>query len=151
MTDANKVIDQVIDAVNPQFQVLDTTVVQVRSTLNFMYALGYQLDAASKTGRFVSEVKEFQGNRFLSFATAAKLHNLPESAWAVDPATGQAFPANDIVRLKAGFTGIGVRLALASKLVQKVKLSVSKTGQVITQDSMIKPLNEAVLRLVEPA
>lgn len=155
MTDANKVIDQVIDAVVPDlpegFRPLDTTVVQVRSVLNFMYALGYQLDVSGKTGRFVTEVKDFQGNRFLSFATAVKLHNTTEADWGLDEVSGLAFPDNDTVRLKVGFTALGIRLALASKLVKKVKLSVARSGQVICQDPMVKPLNMAVLQLVEPA
>lgn len=137
--------------VKQDFAPLDTTVVQVRSVLNFMYALGYHLDVHAKTGRFVTEVKDFQGNRFLSFATAVKLHNTTEADWGMDETSGLAFPTNNTVRLKTGFTAIGVRLAIASKLIMKAKLSVARSGQVITQDSMIKPLNMAVLRLVEPA
>jgi hypothetical protein len=132
-----------------EFQALDTTVVQVRSVLNFMYTLGYTLDADSKTGRFFTNVKEMQGNRFLSFATAAILHNLSEESWLVNPENGEAHPTC-LIKLRHGFSGLGVRLAMASKLVKKVKLSVAKGGAVITQDIMIKPLNNAVLRLVEP-
>lgn len=130
------------------FEVLDTTVVQVRSVLNFMYTLGYTLDGESKTGRFVTSVKEMQGNRFLSFATATSLHNLTEEQWIIDSTT-LAYPQINLV-LRRGFNPLGVRLAVASKLVKKVKLSVSRSGQVITQDPMVKPMNEAVLRLVEP-
>lgn len=133
--------------VKQDFVALDTTVVQVRSVLNFMYTLGYVLDGASKTGRFVTEASGAQGNRFLSFATAVRLHNLPVSQWAIDGA-GSAFPTG--VSLQAGFTPIGVRLAEASKLVEKVKIAVSRTGQVVTQDVMVKPLNKSVLNLVEP-
>ena len=133
-----------------EFQVLDTTVVQVRSVLNFMYTLGYTLDEEGTTGRFITKAKNAQGNRFLSFATAAKLHNLPTTMWYVDTVTGQVFPeAARSVKFQLGFSAIGVRLALASKLVQKVKLSVSRTGQVITQDAMVKPLNDVVRQLVE--
>jgi hypothetical protein len=132
------------------FQALDTTIVQVRSVLNFMYTLGYTLDEEGKTGRFITKAKSAQGNRYLSFATAAKLHNMPASQWAIDSQTGQVFP-EPIHRIgfQAGFTAIGVRLAIASKLVEEVKLSVTRTGQVKTQDVMIKPLNRAVLQLVE--
>lgn len=132
-----------------EFQALDTTVVQVRSVLNYMYTLGYTLDVESKTGRFVTGVKEMQGNRFLSFATAVKLHNLKEEDWAVDPESGEAHPTNGLT-LKRGFNPLGIRLAFASKLVRKVKLSVSRTGAVITQDQLIRPLNQSVLRLVVP-
>lgn len=134
--------------VKQEFQSLDTTVVQVRSVLNFMYTLGYALDADSKTGRFFTNVKELQGNRFLSFATAAKFHNLREDDWAVDPESGEAYPAG--ITLQRGFSPLGVRLAIASKLVKQVKLSVARSGQVVTQDFLVKPLNQAVLRLVEP-
>lgn len=135
--------------VNQDFQELDTTVVQVRSVLNYMYTLGYTLDGTCKTGRFVSEQKELQGNRFLSFATAVKMHNSQESHWNVDLETTMATPT--FVKMRKGFPSLGVRLAFASKLVTKVKLSVSRTGQVVTQSVMVKPLNETVARLVEPA
>lgn len=130
------------------FQPLDTTVVQVRSVLNFMYTLGYALDGTSKSGRFFTNVKELQANRFLSFATAAVLHNLSEEQWSVD-SEGEAHPQTHVT-LRRGFNPLGVRLAVASKLVKEVKLSINKVGTVITQDLMIKPLNQAVLRLVEP-
>lgn len=133
------------------FQALDTTVVQVRSVLNFMYTLGYTLDTETTCGRFVTNVKEMQGNRFLSFATAAVLHNLNEGSWLLDPESGEAHAhTKSGLKLRRGFNPLGVRLAIASKLVKKVKLSVGRGGQVITQDLMVKPLNEAVLRLVEP-
>lgn len=137
--------------VKEDFVELDTTVVQVRSVLNFMYTLGYTLDEAGKTGRFITKAKHAQGNRHLSFATAVRLHNMPASQWVVDSQTGQVFP-DPLHRIgfQSGFTAIGVRLALASKLVQEVKLSVSRTGQVVVQDVMVKPLNQAVLALVEP-
>lgn len=135
-----------------EFQTLDTTVVQVRSLLNFMYALGYTLDHTAKTGRFVTGTKSHQGNRFLSAATAVKMHNLQLEEWMVattDEGEDIAFPP--VVKLKSGFTTLGVRLAVASKLVEKVKISVGRSGQVVTQDVMVKPLNKAVLELVEPA
>lgn len=132
-----------------EFQALDTTVVQVRSLLNFMYALGYTLDRQSKTGRFVTDVRTHNGNRHLSAATAIKMHNLRPEEWNVDESGEVVTPS--CVQLKAGFTAIGVRLAMASKLVEMVKLSVSKNGTVITQDVMVKPLNMAILDLVEPA
>ena len=134
--------------VNKDFQQLDTTVVQVRSVLNFMYTLGYSLDHASNKGRLVSYHSEQQGNRFLSFNTAVAMHNLTEADWAVDTETGQAFPAN--VKLRVGFAGIAVRLAIASKLVKQAKVATRKNGQLDTKSVMIKPASEAVLRLVEP-
>lgn len=143
MTEVNKEIPDLTI-----FQALDTTVVQVRSVLNFMYTLGYTLDTSATSGRFVTNVKEMQGNRFLSFATATMLHNLRTEGWLVLE-SGEARP-NVKLHLRRGFSVIGVRLALASKLVEKVKLSVGKGGRLVTQDFMVKPLNEAVLRLVEP-
>ncbi len=138
--------------VKQDFQALDTTVVQVRSVLNFMYALGYTLDETSKTGRFITKAKEFQANRLLSFATACRLHNLTSGEWSVDNESGKTRPiSTHKIGLQNGFAAIGVSLAMASKLVQEVKLSVTRTGQVVTQDVMVKPLNIAVLRLVEPS
>lgn len=128
------------------FEVLDTTVVQVRSVLNFMYALGYALDESGKTGRFVSNCKAFQGNRYLSFTTACKLHNLSLDNWNIDQETMGAFPS--CTQLKVGFSVIGVKLAQASKLVKQVKLSVNKHGNVLTLDAMIVPLNKTVEGLI---
>lgn len=135
-----------------EFQKVDTTVVQVRSVLNFMYALGYRLDETSKTGRFVTEQRNHQGNRFLSAAVAIRMHNLSDTQWDVyhneDHTVDAAFPQG--VNLQAGFSTIGVALAVASKLVEKVKFSVTRNGSVVTQDVMVKPLNASVLRLIEP-
>lgn len=135
-----------------EFQKIDTTVIQVRSVLNFMYALGYKLDTKAKTGRFVTEQKEHQGNRFIGMALAVRMHNLPDSQWDVyeneDKTMSMALPQG--IRLQSGFSPIGVNLAIASKLVQKVKFSVNRKGNVVTQDVMVKPLNATVLALIEP-
>lgn len=129
-----------------EFQVLDTTVLQARSVLNFMYALGYTLDTQSKTGRFVSNVSAFKANRHLSFSTAAKLHNLADENWLVDETTGSTKPT--CVQLVEGFTPLGVRIAQASKLVKQVKLSVTKHGEVLTLDQMVVPMNKVVESLL---
>lgn len=135
-----------------EFQKVDTTVVQVRSVLNFMYALGYTLDLASKTGRFVTEQAEHQGNRFLSMAVAVRMHNLTDAQWDVyqneDKTQSMTLPQG--INLQAGFSPLGVNLAIASKLVQKVKYSVTRKGAVVTQDVMVKPLNATVLAMIEP-
>lgn len=135
-----------------EFQKVDTTVVQVRSVLNFMYTLGYKLDTASKTGRFVTEQREHQGNRFIGMALAVRLHNLPTTQWDVlqneDQTISAVFPKG--IKLQAGFSPIGVNLAMASKLVEKVKYSLTRKGEVITQDVMVKPLNAMVLAMIEP-
>lgn len=135
-----------------EFNKVDTTVVQVRSVLNFMYALGYRLDETSKTGRFVTDQKDHQGNRFLGMAVAVRMHNLRDTQWAVyqneDQTVSMALPEG--IQLQAGFSPIGVNLALASKLVEKVKFSVTRKGNVVTQDVMVKPLNAVVLALIEP-
>jgi hypothetical protein len=134
------------------FQKVDTAVVQVRSVLNFMYTLGYTLDASSKTGRFVTQQREHQGNRFLSMATAIRLHNLSNTQWDVyqNEAKTLSMALPQGIKLQTGFSPIGVQLALAAKMVQKVKFSVSRKGDVITQDVMVKPLNLAILAMVEP-
>lgn len=135
-----------------EFTKLDTTVVQVRSVLNFMYALGYTLDTEGKTGRFTTKQREHQGNRHIGMATAVRMHNLPQSMWTVfhneDKTVVVVLPEG--IKLQAGFSPIGVNLALASKLVEKVKYSVTRKGDVVVQDMMVKPLNEAVLAMIEP-
>lgn len=135
-----------------EFQKVDTTVVQVRSVLNFMYALGYTLDTDSKTGRFVTKQREHQGNRFIGMALAVRMHNLTTDQWDVyqneDKTLSMALPQG--IKLQAGFSPIGVSIASACKLVEKVKFSVTRKGGVVTQDVMVKPLNAAVLALVEP-
>lgn len=132
------------------FQALDTTVVQVRSVLNFMYALGYTLDGTVKTGRFVTEQKFAQANRYIGVHTAIRLHNMKGEDWAakVDTSGNTMFYPTG-VNLKNGFNPIGLRLAFASKLVPQVKFSVTRNGDVVTQDHLIRPLNESVRQLVE--
>lgn len=128
------------------FEVLDTTVVQVRSVLNFMYALGYSLDEGCNSGRFITKNPAFKGNLTLSFDTAAKLHNLSDENWLVNQETGEALPT--CVNISRGFTTIGVRLAQASKLVKQVKLSITKNGNLKPLDLMVVPLNKTVEGLI---
>lgn len=123
------------------FQPLDTTVIQIRSLFNFMYALGYTADVDAKSGRFVTDVPYAQGNRYISFATAVKLHNAEPAQWLVTQ-EGIVFP--EAVQLATGFSMIGVKLAFASKLVAQVKLCVNKRGELLTMDPMIKALNKEV-------
>ncbi|AMR57921.1 hypothetical protein vB_PsyM_KIL5_0021 [Pseudomonas phage vB_PsyM_KIL5] len=136
-----EILDTSVMTVEKDFEILDTSVVQVRSVLNFMYALGYNLDTEGRPGRFVTEQKVFQGNRYLSFSTACKMHNLKLDDWSIDE-NSIAWPS--CTPVKEGFSVLGVKLAEASKLVKRVKLSVSKHGQVMTLDPMIRPLNKTV-------
>lgn len=145
MSKANDVIDAVIDTVDDVWQELDTTVVQTRSVLNFMYALGYTLDVENGKGRFVTDVKQFQGNRWLSFDTAKRLHNSTQEDWTLY-AEGLVVPT--FVDLYYPFTALGVRLAQASKLVERVKIRVDKNGNVITLSNLVVPLNSVVKSLL---
>jgi len=129
-----------------EFVVLDTTVVQARSVLNFMYALGYTLDDEVGSGRFVTKNRALNGNKYLSFNTAAKLHNLEDDGWYVISEYGEVKPV--CVELARGFSTLGVQLAKASKLVKQVKLSINKHGIVNTLDVMVVPLNKAVEGLI---
>jgi hypothetical protein len=140
-----KYMTDVVKTDAKDFQPVDTTVVQVRSVLNFMYALGYALDRDSKTGRFVTEIAQWQGNRYLGFSTAAKLHNLADENWV--SLDGESFQASSFTHV-TGFSPLGLRLAQASKLVKQVKLRVTKHGQVITLDPMVIPLNKVVESLI---
>src|SRR5947207_12008666 len=125
------------------FQTIDTTVIQVRSVLNFMYALGYVLDANSKTARFFTENKSLQANRFLSVHTAIRMHNMPDEGWNVlHDGQGNATAHPHGVNLKGGFTVLGVRDRKSTRLVPKVKFSVTRVGVVVIQDHMVRPLNE---------
>lgn len=126
-----------------KFQVLDTTSIQVRSLLNYMLALGYNLDNNSKSGRFVTELPAFQGNRYLSFDTAVKLHNAKD--WHVE---GQMFAWPVAVQVVHPYNVLGVALAEASKLVEQVKLRITKHGDLVVLDPMVKPLNKTVERLL---
>lgn len=129
-----------------QFVVLDTTMVQARSVLNFMYALGYTLDDEASSGRFVTKNRALKGNKYLSFNTAAKLHNLDVYEWYIPKDSNEVKPT--CVNLARGFSSIGVQLARASKLVKQVKLSINKHGMVNTLDVMVVPLNKVVEELL---
>lgn len=126
-----------------EFQVFDTTAIQVRSVLNFMSALGYVLD--DNGGRFVTESQYGQGNRYLSINTSVKLHNTTEEGWF--EVEGVAFPK--CVGMQQGFFPLGVHLAMASKLVEKAKFVSDKKGNLKFQSVMIKPLNKAVAQLID--
>lgn len=128
-----------------EFQMLDTAVVQVRSVLNYMYTLGYVLDDTIANGRFVTNVSAAKGNKYLSANTAVKLHNSEESDWEV--VNGVAVFHKEI-KFQAGFSPLGLALATASKLVDKAKFRVTRTGQLVTQSAMIKPLNTSVLNML---
>lgn len=129
-----------------EFQALDTTVIQVRSVLNYMYSLGYVLDDTKENGRFVTNVKSAKGNKYLSANTAVTLHNSSDTDWQTDDC-GSMFHRD--IKFQAGFSPLGISLAKASKLIKKAKFRVTRTGQLITQSVMIKPLNKCVLDLVE--
>lgn len=126
-----------------EFQAFDTTVIQVRSVLNFMYTLGYTLDTSG--GRFVTEARQGQGNRYLSINTGVKLHNAGETGWF--EVEGVAFPK--CVKMQQGFLPLGVHLAMASKLVQQAKFLANSKGSITMQDAMIKPLNKVVAQLID--
>lgn len=126
-----------------EFQAFDTTVIQVRSVLNFMYTLGYVLD--DNGGRFITEAPQGQGNRYLSINTGVKLHNSGEQGWF--ELEGVAFPK--CVQMQQGFHPLGVHLAMASKLVDKVKFMGNSKGALNTQSFMIKPLNKVVAQLID--
>lgn len=128
-----------------EFQKLDTTVVQVRSVLNFMYTLGYVLDDTIDNGRFVTNVRSAKGNKYLSANTAVKLHNSKDSDWEVVNGVG-AFHKE--IEFQSGFSPLGLALAKASKLVDQAKFRVTRTGQLVKQSVMIKPLNAAVLTML---
>lgn len=135
------------------FQVLDTAVIQVRSVLNFMYTLGYTLDPDNKGGRFVTEQKALQGNRYISASNAVRMHNMPLEDWQVfqneDATVFCVIPSG--IGFQVGLTPLAVRLAFASKLVEQAKFSVKRNGDLVVKDSMVKPQNKAVLELVEQA
>lgn len=126
-----------------QFQAFDTITIQVRSVLNFMYALGYTLD--DNGGRFVTKVSSAQGNRYLSVNTAVKMHNAGESGWF--EVQGTAFPK--CVQMQRGYQPLGVHLAIASKLVEQAKFVSTSKGKVTMQSAMIKPMNKVVAQLVD--
>lgn len=127
-----------------EFQTFDTVSIQVRSVLNYMYALGYTLDKEAQ-GRFVTESQFGQGNRYLSTNSAVKLHNAGEDGWYVQ--NGVAFP--NAVKLQNGFNPLGVHLAMASKLVEQVKFNSDRNGKLVIQSDMIKPLNKIVKIMIK--
>lgn len=133
------------------FQELNTIVIQVRSVLNFMYALGYQLDEECKSGRFITKAKAMQGNRYLSMASAVRMHNLTTDGWEVyeHKLTGHTAAFPNGVKLQNGFTALGVKVAMASKLVAQAKFYTDRHGGVVIKSVMVKPLNATVAEMLE--
>lgn len=130
-----------------EFVVLDTAEIQQKSLMLFMDALGYKLDA-SPSYRFVSDLDERQGNRYVRLTTAQRMHNATPSDWSeVSPGWFKFGPVQLDTILVNGYQ---LQMLYAVKLVKKTKwLHTRKKGHKLSLNSpMVKPAAPQMTRLL---
>lgn len=108
---------------------IDTSRIQLKSLMNFMKALGYEYSAHPTEKFFYTNHSDLKEIANVSFNTAVKLHNGYYIDWCDGGFNGPFVK----------FTPYQLHVALASKIVCKVKLQYSKKKRVIlTQSHMIR-------------
>lgn len=133
----------------PEHQVLNTISVQIQSVINVMSALGYVPDVGSKKLSFINQNSFRSPNLRVSFDTAVKLHNAELEDWAV--LEGDQFVVNTKLALGLKWPTLTVLLSQASKLVEKVKMSVDKRGKLVFNSERahyVKPCNQTIADLI---
>jgi len=123
-----------------EFQLLDTSVIQIRSVIQFMDALTYKFNYT--TGYFETDVKEAKHISKLSFNTAVRLHNLYLVPISSQTMHGFWAPAGCGYR-SAGFIDLVVSPELmakaqASKIVKVAKIQKDRKGNVHVQSLMVE-------------
>lgn len=131
-----------------QFQVVDTTQIQLDSLVSVMDSLGYRLDRRGgsgdirkPTGGFVTDNVNMKANRNISTTTAVKIHNTPRSQWVkVLPGWYQLQVGGMVLVV----TAYALNVLFARKLVEKVKFQKNRKSQfhVVVTDHMVKPVDE---------
>jgi hypothetical protein len=131
------------------FQVKDTTQIQLDSLLAVMDSIGYRIDRAGAvgdkrkpTGGFISDNPALKGNRNLGLNTAVKIHNAKRSQWikVID-----GWYKLDIAGLDIVLSIYALNILFARKLVQEVKfIKDRKTpNHIKIQSHLVKPANRA--------
>ncbi|WKC57450.1 hypothetical protein EPA3_033 [Pseudomonas phage vB_PaM_EPA3] len=128
-----------IDAAE-EFQLLDTSAIQIRSVIQFMDALTYKFNYT--TGCFETQTREVKHISKLSFNTAVRLHNLYLVPGSTMTQHGFWAPAGCGYR-SAEFIDLVVSPELmakaqASKIVKTAKIQKDRKGNIHIQSMMVE-------------
>lgn len=120
-----------------KFEPQDTAFIQSMSLQHFMGGIGYKQDGK----QFVTDNNEMSHLSRLSYRTAVQLHNLPVSEWVYkDDVTLYPVLGKRIKRtLVLGLGAYALQKLQATKLVQTVKLQMTKNGYLDVQCHEVKP------------
>lgn len=121
----------------------DTTAYQHTSLSNFMSVLGYEASPENKW------VWKCNGKPIIKINTAVDWHNQCTSEFRI-----MAWSTTDNDRAEMcmhkfgsnrGYSYETVKLAYESRLVEQVKLKQLKTGEIVTENHMVKYLNKVCI------
>lgn len=131
------------------FEMKDTTQVQLDSLIAVMGALGYRVDRAGSpgdkrkpTGGFVTDIPALQANRNLSMTTAIKIHNTPRKNWVKVAEGWYKLPIEGVDIVVSAYA---LNILFAKKLVETVKFVKDRKtpNHIRLQSHMVKPANRA--------
>lgn len=137
-----------------QFQMVDTSQVQLDSLMFVMDSLGYRMDRVGApgdkrkaTGGFITDNKALKANRNLGLETAVKIHNAPRKQWVK---VKEGWYKIDLPGVDIVITAYALNILFARKLVEKVKLQKARTSptHIKVTDHMVKPANRAYIPLL---
>ena len=119
-----------------EFQMLDTSQIQIDSLCAYMAILGYKF----KDNGWETESRSLRHVSRISHRTAIALHNLPVSGWELQPNKTYA-PRIFGKTLDIAMNGYSLSQSQATKLVKKVKMQPSRkaTEGIMLQSHMVKP------------
>lgn len=128
-------------------EIVDTKNIQLRSLKNYMHALGYHW--APDEHRFLFSNEPYfesydydnRSRRCIAFSTACKLHDFGNSTtpFTIKPIFSEPF----------NFDRYKIRMALAARIVCKLKLQLNKRTGIISHNSnlieFVNPAYESML------
>lgn len=119
-----------------EFQMMDTSQIQVDSLGQYMGSLSYRFE----NDGWVTSNPHLKHISRISHRTAIALHNLPISGWELQPNKVYA-PRISGKILDIAMNGYSLSQSQATKLVKKVKMQPNRKmeGGVMLQSHMVKP------------
>lgn len=137
-----------------EFQMVDTTQIQLDSLLFVMDSLGYRLDRAGAegdkrkpTGGFVTDNKALKANRNIGLENAVKIHNATRKQWVK---VKDGWYRLDLPGIDMVLSAYALNILFARKLVEKVKFQKNRNSpsHIKIVDHMVKPVNRAYVPLL---
>lgn len=141
-------------AQTPEFQMVDTSQVQLDSLIFVMDALGYRLDRAGAqgdkrkpTGGFITDNKALKANRNVGVEKAVAIHNADRKQWLK---VKEGWYRLDMPGIDIVVTAYALNVLFARKLVHKVHIQKARTSpsHMKVTSHMVKPANRAYIPLL---